>query len=319
VKEKFVVTLLVLLFVGSLVVGLLIVVSTGSEEAKGFGASLLVRGKDAIGIVQLYSEIKTGGYSGADAVVQQLRSLEKNKHLRAIIVRINSPGGSVGATQEIHGELVRLRQEKRIKIVASVGDMGASGAYYVAAAADRIVANPGSLVGSIGVIMQIPDLSGLTEGILKVSMKTIKSGKFKDIASPFRAMTSEEETKLQEIVDDAYQQFVAAVSEGRKRVVPERDFGKAWAEAYANGLIFSGRQALEIGMVDELGGFEDAKAAARRLAGLGGDVAYISEAPGTLERLLGLIGSRAGNVERLANKVESVDQVRFDYIFKPGL
>jgi len=329
VKEKLVVSILILLFVGSIVVGGILIFRPAAEPRTaptGFTAPWRFMGNDAIAIVHVYGEIHGGGDQpesrsganvGADSLTHRLRTLSEDDRVKAVILRINSPGGSVGASQEIYDEVQRLRK-KGIKVVASMADMGASGAYYVASAADRIVANPGALVGSVGVIMMIPDFSGLTRGILKIDINTIKSGEFKDMGSPFRNMTDAERTKFQDIVNDAFEQFKKVVLEGRQRLHPEATFDEAWVSDHLNGLVFTGQQALDANMIEELGGLEEAKATARKLAGLGEDVTYISEERSIFDLISRQLGGQGG-LDRLADHVDSLQQARLEYMFRPGL
>lgn len=326
-REKIVVALLIVLFGGSIIVGCILILTAPPKPQavpEGFGSPFRLLHRDVVGIVHIYGELRGGSgrslsdMGGADSIIRRLRTLGEDKRVKAIILRIDSPGGSVGASQEIYQEVERLRK-KGIRMVASVCDMGASGAYYVASACDHIVANPGSLVGSIGVVMVIPDLSGLTGGILRVDIQTIKSGEFKDMGSPFRRMSQVERTKFQEIVNDAYEQFKNVVLESRRRVHPGESFDQQWVDAHLQGLVFTGQQALDANLVDELGGLEEAKAAARRLAGLGEDITYVTEQRTLLDLLLGQLGVRAGAVERLAGRVNNLQEFRLAYLFCPGL
>lgn len=240
-----------------------------STEQTGF--SEILRGvqqysKPGVAIVRLYGVIQTasdqnilGRDKGADSTVAQLKKLGKNKNVKAIVLRINSPGGTVGASQEIHAELVKLKK-KGIKIVASMADVCASGGVYAAVAADKVLANKGTITGSVGVIFSVSNFKQLMD---KVGMRaySIRSGKFKDIGSYSRDMTEEERVLLQNIVDSTYEQFLDAVVEGRG--LKEEDV-RLWAD----GRIFNGEQALEHKLIDRLGTFEDAVDLAHELAGI---------------------------------------------------
>ena len=197
----------------------------------------------------------------ADRVVRELREHGEDPSIRAVVVRIQSPGGVVGPTQEIHDAIYRLRSEGK-PVVASMGSVAASGGYYLAAAATRIVANPGTLTGSIGVILQLAEIEGLLRKV-GVRYEIIKSGRFKDAGSFARAMTPEERAVLQAVLDDMHDQFVTAVAEGR-RLPKER------ARALADGRVYSGRMAKEAGLVDALGGLDEAIRLAGELAGIPG-------------------------------------------------
>ncbi|MBU4320953.1 MAG: signal peptide peptidase SppA, partial [Nitrospinae bacterium] len=180
---------------------------------------------------------------------------------------VDSPGGAVAPSQEIYEEVKKATLKK--KVIVSMGSVAASGGYYISAPADRIIANPGTLTGSIGVIMEIPNIEGLMN---KIGVKTevIKSGRYKDIASAFRKMGKEERLILQGVLDDVHEQFIKAVSDGRK--IPFDEVKKI-----ADGRIFTGRQAMEARLVDELGTLEDAIAAAGRLAGIKGEPEVVTK------------------------------------------
>lgn len=197
----------------------------------------------------------------ADDVVRQLKEHLENSAVKAVVVRINSPGGVVAPTQEIYDALGRLRDEGK-PVVASLGSVAASGGYYIASAADQIVANPGTLTGSIGVIMHLTNLEGLLKKV-GLRYEIVKSGKYKDIGSFSRPMTNEERAILQSLMDDVHDQFVEAVANGR-------GLDRTVVLSLADGRIFSGRQAKELNLVDELGGREEAIQAAASLAGITG-------------------------------------------------
>lgn len=195
----------------------------------------------------------------AESVVRELNDHRENPTVRAVVLRVNSPGGVVAPTQEIYAAILRVRKNGK-PVVASLGSVAASGGYYVATAADRIYANPGTLTGSIGVIMQMANLEGLFKKV-GVEYVVVKAGQYKDIGSIARAMTPEERRMLQALLDDVYNQFVDAVATGRK-------LDKATVESFADGRIVSGQQAKQLKMVDDLGGLDEAIEAAARLAGL---------------------------------------------------
>ncbi len=198
----------------------------------------------------------------SEETVERITELDGDDSIAAILVRIDSPGGGVGASQEIFEALMNIRRKQHKKIVASIGGTGASGGYYVAAAADRIYANPGSLVGSIGVIFETAVFEELMRKV-GVQGEVIKSGKFKDTGSPLRRMTAEERALLQAVIDDAHLQFVQAVSEGRR-------VDAARVAAWADGRIYTGAQGKKLGLIDELGGLEEAVRGAARLVGIEG-------------------------------------------------
>jgi protease-4 len=200
--------------------------------------------------------------------LKQLKTYVDNSSVKAVVVRINSPGGSVAPSQELFEELKKAK-EKGKKVVISMGSLAASGAYYIACAADEIYANPGTITGSIGVIAEFPNVEGLMDKI-GIRFETIKTGKFKDTGSMFRPMTEEEQALLQETLMDVYEQFVEAVAESRKMPIDE-------VRKYADGRVFSGRQALEYGFVDALGTQSDAIMRAAALAGIEGEPRVIKK------------------------------------------
>jgi protease-4 len=193
-------------------------------------------------------------------LLHDLREYLDNPSVRAVVVRINSPGGVVGPTQEVYAALQRLRKAGK-PVVASLGAVAASGGYYVAAGADRIYANPGTLTGSIGVIMQMANVEGLFKKI-GLEYVVVKAGEHKDIGNPARPMSPEERRILQSMLDDVHAQFIDAVARGRH-------LDRTAVLAFADGRIVSGAQAKELRMVDVLGGLEDAIEGAGQLAGLG--------------------------------------------------
>ena len=195
--------------------------------------------------------------------IEELRHYRDNPSVKAIVLRIDSPGGAVVPSQEIFAEVQKTRAAGKIKLVTSMGNVAASGGYYIAAATDKIVANPGTLTGSIGVIMELANIKGLLE---KVGVKSvvIKSGRYKDMASPFRAMTEQDRALLQSVLDDVHAQFIEAVATGRALEVEQ-------VRTLADGRIFTGKQAQSVRLVDELGDLHDAIKLAAGLVGISGE------------------------------------------------
>ena len=208
-----------------------------------------------------YIEIK-GTIVDATETVRQLKALEHNSQVKGILIRVDSPGGMTSPSHEIYEEIRRIRNGG-MPIIVSMGSLAASGGYYVSAPATRIVANPQTLTGSIGVIMEFPVLKGLMDKI-GVKVEVVKSRVHKDIGSPFRDMTDQDRELLQGVVADAYDQFVSIVS-------TERHIPKDSVLAFADGRIMTGRQALAFGLVDTLGTFEDAKRIAASICGIEGE------------------------------------------------
>lgn len=201
----------------------------------------------------------TGVIAGATRkrVLEALETVEERK-FPALLLRIDSPGGTVGDSQEIYSALKRLRE--KVKIVASFGNISASGGVYIGMGAEHIIANPGTITGSIGVILRGNNLERLLEKV-GVSFKVIKSGPYKDILAFDRELTEPEKHILQELIDTSYQQFVQTVAEARNLAIDT-------VRNFADGRIFTGQQALELGVVDRLGTEEDARRWAAELAGL---------------------------------------------------
>ena len=232
---------------------------------------------DLVGIIDV-----TGIIADSRSVINQIKQLRENKSIKAVVLRIDSPGGTVGPAQEIYREIQKTVGTK--KIVVSMGTVAASGGYYIASAADGIMANPGTITGSIGVIIEYTNFKQLLDKI-GVSPVVIKSGDFKDVGSPVREMTEKEEKFLQNFVDKTRQQFVRAVADGRKMPIEQ-------VESLADGRIFTGEEAKENGLVDRLGNLEDAIEWAGRMAGIEGEIntIYLHEKRFTfLEELLGCI------------------------------
>ncbi len=198
---------------------------------------------------------------GSEQTVEEIKDYADDASVKAIVIRVDSPGGGVVPSQEIYNAVLEARKKGK-KIVVSMGSLAASGGYYVAAAADRIVANPGTLTGSIGVKMEFANLEKLLEKI-GVKGMVVKAGEYKDIGSPYREMTEPERKLLQAVIDDVHSQFIEAVAKGRN--LPEAD-----VRSIADGRIFTGRQALQLKLVDTLGDLEDSIRIAGELAGIKG-------------------------------------------------
>ena len=214
-----------------------------------------------VAVVEVQGVIGVGADRGLDteSIIRTLGEYRDDPAVRAVVLRIDSPGGVVAPTQEIFTAVRRLREAKK-PVVASLGSVAASGGYYVAVSADRIFASPGTLTGSIGVVMQLANVEGLLKKV-GVEYVVVKAGTYKDVGNFARAMTPEERRILQSLLDDVYDQFITAVAEGRG-LDPQA------VRAFAEGRIYSGRQAQGLKMVDEMGGLEDAIEAAAKMAGL---------------------------------------------------
>jgi protease IV len=244
-----VITATLLVLVG--VIGLFLLAAGSWGRSGGDGGALF---GPKVAIVEL-----EGLIAETDDLVRELRQHRENPSVKAVVIRINSPGGVVGPTQEVYDALRRVREAGK-PVVASLGAVAASGGYYIAVGADQIYANPGSLTGSIGVIMQLANLDALMKKV-GVDYVVVKAGAFKDIGNVARPMTAEERRVLQTLLDDVHGQFIDAVAKGRK--LPREQVAQ-----FADGRVFSGTQALSLKMVDALGGLEDAVNAAAKLANL---------------------------------------------------
>lgn len=240
------------LFVAAIFV---IVFAQGGTESMAWG--------EGVGLV----EVK-GVIIDSQETVKQLKEMRKNDNVRAVVLRIDSPGGVVGPSQEIYAEVKKLGAKK--KVVVSMGSLAASGGYYIAAPASLIMANPGTITGSIGVLMKISNIEGLMG---KVGMKafTLKTGKYKDAGSPVRPMTDQDKAMLQDVIDNAHSQFVKAVADGRRLPVEE-------VRKIADGRIFTGEQALALKLIDRIGTLQDAVEEAGKLAGIKGEPQIIHPA-----------------------------------------
>lgn len=257
-------------------------------------------GGDALAVIEI-----TGPIYASHDVIQDLKRYRKSERVKAIILRIDSPGGAVAPTQEIYQELEKTKKLK--KIVVSMGSMAASGGLYLAATGNRVLANPATITGSIGVIMQTMNIEELY-GKIGLSTEVIKSGKYKDIGSSTRPMKAEERELLQNIIDEMFQQFLGDLAKSRS-------LEKEKLLPVADGRIFTGAQAKELGLVDEIGNFEDAVEAAKSLAGLKGEIDLIypkEKNPWWLD----LLGGKSSL--NLLNQM-TVNPVTFQYLYLPGL
>ena len=239
-----------------------------------------------------------GAISDDRQILEDINRFRKDSSVRGYLVAINSPGGVVGPSQSIYRELKRLRREKK-PVVASIGGMGASGGYYVALGADSIFALPGSLTGSIGVVMEMPDASGLMKKV-GLAVNVVKSAEHKDIGSPFRPMTPGDRALLDTLISDVYGQFVEVVQQ-------ERHLPAARVRAMADGRVLSGRQALQGGLIDRIGNLHDALATAGRMAGLGSEPRVVKP-PRERFSLLDVVLGR-GTDEGLSGLVKPLERV----------
>lgn len=218
--------------------------------------------KDRVALIRV-----EGPIIEAKSTIDELKGYVKDKSIKAIVLRVNSPGGGVVPSQEMFDEVKKAAAVK--KVVVSMGSVAASGGYYISAPASLIIANPGTITGSIGVIMEVPNFKGLFDK-LGVKSEVIKSGKHKDMASVFRGIGDEERKIVQGVMDDVHDQFIQAVAEGRKMPVEQ-------VRAIADGRIYSGNQAKKVGLVDDIGDLEYAISVAAKMVGIKGEPEVISK------------------------------------------
>lgn len=230
----------------------------GFQGAAGNGVALI----QLTGPIETVSESVFGETGGVGPVIDALIDARKSDRIRAIVLRINSPGGSAAASQEVHRAVLSAREAGK-PVVVSMADVAASGGYYVAVAADRILANPATITGSIGVYAQFLNLAELAEE-WGIKLETVKTGPYKDIGNPTNPLTDDERRVIQELVDDSLDQFVAAIAAGR-------DLSEDEVRGLADGRVYTGNQARELGLIDEFGGLEDAVTVAAELGGIQGE------------------------------------------------
>jgi len=254
-------------------------------------AGVLVAGFSVVLIVGALFMSDTGGFSGvggdriavipvegvindqmAKRINRQLKQYGSDRRVKAILLRIDSPGGGVAASQEIYREVKRVKEEQKKKVIVSMGAVAASGGYYIACPADRIFANPGTVTGSIGVIAEWLNLKDLAVWA-KIRPEVFKSGEFKDTGTPTRDLTERERQYFQGMIMELYDQFVRAVSQGRSG---RKELDEVGVRKLADGRVFTGQTAVENGLVDELGNFEDALKQTAKMVGISGEPQIIT-------------------------------------------
>lgn len=306
-RNKLATTIAILFFV-SVILGFWIVFSKPKDITEK--KSTVRISQDKITIVNILGPIRASMKSSdpffrdSEKIIKRLKKINENFSVKAVVLRINSPGGTVGAIQGIYSEILKLRKNGKF-VVASFSDIAASGGYYIACAADKIVAQPGTLTGSIGVILEIGNFAELMKKI-GVKIETIKSGKHKDIGNYSREMTVEERKILQDLINDAYEQFLSAMVSGRK-------LNELKARELADGRIFTGAQAKSVGLVDSLGGLDEAVEEAKKLAGIKGEIKIMSDTD-QWDKIFEFIP--AGFEEKVFSKILPSMNVRFEYILE---
>lgn len=241
-------------------------------------------------------------------IKEELKMATRDKHVKAIILRINSPGGTVTASDMIYHEIEQFKKNTAIKVVACIMDLGASGGYYVAASADRIIAHPTTVTGSIGVIMLNLSVEGLLQKI-GITDTSIKTGEYKDMGSPLKTMTEEERRIFQGIMDSLYERFLTAITENRKELPLEK------LRSLADGRIYTAQQALENGLIDQIGYLDEAISLAKQESGLTGARVVIYHRPGVYKNN---IYSRLGNAGFGAINLLNIDLKTFIHSGSPS-
>lgn len=254
------------LVIGGVFLGGLALFATLFFIALSDDSDFVISGDGQIAVVEIFGPIYD-----SSTPVRQIEKWSKRSNIEAIILHINSPGGGVAASHEIYEAVNRAREEEGMTVVAAFSSVAASGGYYVACGADYIVSNPGTLTGSIGVIMQYATFGDLMEKV-GISMETVKSGELKDVGNPSRRMTPSEEQMLRSVIMDTYEQFVEIVARGRGM---EKDA----VYPLADGRIYTGLQAYNLGLVDTLGTFRQALQITADMVGITGDPETIKEVP----------------------------------------
>ncbi|OQA92544.1 MAG: putative signal peptide peptidase SppA [Elusimicrobia bacterium ADurb.Bin231] len=300
---------ILILFLISTVTGMWLSVKKSRVQKTKINSLNITQNK--IAVVNVYGTIRASMRSAgsirdsSEKVIKRLKKIGEDKSVKAVVLRINSPGGTVAAVQEIHAEILKLKKDKKV-VVASFSDVAASGGYYIATAADKILANPGTLTGSIGVIMELSNFSSLMKKI-GVKIETIKSGVHKDIGSFSREMTPEEKKILQDLINESYNDFVREVATGRK-------MDEEKVRLLADGRIFTGRQAVREGLVDMIGGLDDAIEEAKKLSGIKGKCKIVTDSE-PWERFMEILP--ASFEESLAfDKVVPETSIRLEYMME---
>jgi len=279
----------------------MVVVAVGASV--GFLPGLELYGLENIGAPRVGLVTLVGEIFVAQPTVEALQKMEKRDDVCAILLRVDSPGGGVVASQEIHDEVMRIRENGEKPVVVSMGSVAASGGYYVACASNAIVANPGTACGSIGVLTSYLNAKDLCEKI-GISFETLTTGDFKGMGELDEEMTPEQREVIQAVLDDIHDQFVAAVSEGRNLPYDR-------VAEIADGRIFTGRQALDLGLVDEVGNLRDAVMLAGELAGVEREPVLIDDAVPTF----GFFDEMKGLARQVAAKLADSNP-KFELVYR---
>ena len=288
-----------LLFMGMIIVAISFFAFASAIKRDG-GEFVSGGSGDKIAIVEINDVIVS-----SEKTVEQIKRFREDKSIKAIILRVNTPGGGVAASQEIYEEVKKTRDSGKI-IVVSMGSIAASGGYYIAVGSSLIIANPGTITGSIGVIAQFISIKDLAEK-LGISQTTIKSGSLKDAGSPFKTMNDSDKAYFQDVVDNSFGQFLEVV-------MKERKMDKETLLQYANGRVFTGLQAKEYGLIDSLGTFEDAIRITGKMAGIEGEPRIVREKK-KFSFFEEVMGSKIEDVTDIKGKL--FDEPILQYKFQP--
>lgn len=285
----FILVFIAIIFGSSTIMSIFLSSKVGDHEKKG----------EKIGVIEI-----VGAIVESKQIIADLKKFREDDDIKAIVIRIDSPGGGVGPSQEIFRAINKAKKVK--KVISSMGALAASGGYYAAAATEGIMANPGTITGSIGVIMGYTDLQGIFKKI-GLSSVVIKSGTFKDTGSPLRTMKENERKFLQDFVGKIHAQFVADVAAGRSLDIEA-------VEKLADGRIYTGAESIELGLVDKLGNLEDAVDWAAELAGIKGPVSMIYP-PKPKQAFLEYLTE--ASIQKMTNVINN-SQISAGYLYRPG-
>lgn len=279
--------ILIFTFVSTILAMVHISIQAKAKFVKSGNVNLFKNPLESAILLKIEGEIHSGKSTyqstGADTVLAKLRDIEDSAEVKGVLIEINSPGGTVGASQEIFQELMYLREKKNKKIVVSMKDLAASGGYYIASAGDFIYAEAGTITGSIGVITISPNISGLLKKY-SVEMRVYKAGKYKDILSMFKESTEEEESIIEGLLYDTYNRFISDVARGRKKKV-------SYIAKIAEGRIYSGEAAVKNKLVDEVGGRREAMSKLSELCGVT-KLNLLEEEESPFDRLFSIMGTK---------------------------
>jgi protease-4 len=306
--KKYVDYLILVLFFISVVMGLIIIFRSSMEKESSSQKYI----KDKIAVVELVGEIyfrdSTSSFIKKDVeyYVTKLTNLFKRKDVKGIVLKINSPGGSVAAVQRLYHQIIKLKSQYNKPVVCYVSELCASGGYYVASTCDKIVSCEGGVIGSVGVLLQVGNISGLLKKI-GVNIEVIKSSKYKDVGSMFREMLPEERQMFETLVNTAYEQFISAIIEGRK-------LSREEVMKFADGRVFIAPQAVELKMIDGIGDEEDAIEEVKKLAKIKGSVEILKEKPSLLDFFQQVTSETKFNFQQY--NFANIKKFRFEYIFE---